>query len=96
MSKDLNEYMVTLARLAISAKIYCDEQMKQAESGILQIEEMAQAENILHSVNDLITHIDVQVGLVSSRTPSDWKDVLGEIKELLNEREAQTEESNDQ
>lgn len=89
MSKELNEYMVVLGKLALTAKIYCDEQMRQAETGILQLEEMAQAENILHSVDQMLNHIDVQIGLVSARTPTDWTEVLEEIKETLNKKEKQ-------
>lgn len=83
MSKELNDYLITLGKLAITARLCADEQARQAQTGILNLEEMAQAENIDLSVKELMSHIDVQVGLVVARTPKEWEEILEDIKKQL-------------
>lgn len=84
MNDSLEDYLLTLGKLALITQLLNDAQGQMAHSGILTADEMELAETINWRVQQLQTAINDQVLEVCSRTPQTWEETLNIIRGKLN------------
>jgi len=84
MNDSLEDYLLTLGKLALITQLLNDAQGQIANSGILTPNEMVLSEVIDWRIQQLQTVINDQVVEVCSRTPQTWEQTLNIIRGKLN------------
>lgn len=84
MQDSLEDYLLTLGKLALITQLLNDAQGQIANSGVLTADEVVLSEVINWRVQQLQTTINDQVVEVCSRTPQTWEETLNIIRGKLN------------
>lgn len=83
-SNSIEEYILTLAKIATMIKLLQEEQIRVLRTGILNLHESELAETINWNCDKLMTSLGDQVKLVGERTEKTWEETLNDLKEVLN------------
>lgn len=89
----LEDYMLTLGKMAVFVEMLNNEQMAIVRSGVLNDDEVEQAETIKWECKKLLTILDDQVRLCGERTSKPWDETLKDLQAKLKESINETEES---
>jgi len=79
----LEDYLLSLGKLAVFVQMLDKEQDKYIRLGVLNDEEIHFSETISYECKRLIGFMNDQVKLVGSRLPVEWDKALEKIKERL-------------
>lgn len=83
MTKTIEDYLLSLGKLAVMVQMLKDEQKKYLKIGILNDDEAEMVETIEYRCDQLIHAMGDQVGMVGERTAKTWDETLEDIKKEL-------------
>jgi len=81
--KTIEDYMLSLGKLALFIDILSKEQVSYISSGILTDDEIELAETLKWHCAKLMISMDDQVRAVGERTPKTWEETLKDIEKQL-------------
>ena len=90
----IEEYILTLAKMATIIQLLEEEQDRVMRTGILNIDETEMAESIKWNCKKLMTSLGDQVKMVGERTEKTWDETLQDLKEVLNGHQSGSDKNN--
>ena len=83
MKHTLENYLLSLGKLALFVTMLADEQKAYQRSGVLTDDEIELSETIKHECDKLLRCMNDQVRMCGERTPKTWEETLKDLEQTL-------------